>query len=122
MVLMSAALSLFGSSRSVIVLLAASVVAGFAGIIVLASLYVSAQQVLPNWVRARGLAILLTVVFGSAAFGSAGWGKLASASDPSNALFVAAAGGAPERFRRPRAGGSRPPPMSISVRRCIGGK
>src|SRR5271165_6527220 len=92
MVLMSAALFLFGSSHSVIVLLAASVVAGFAGIIVLASLYVSAQQILPNWVRARGLAILLTVVFGSASLGSAGWGKLASASDPSNALFVAAAG------------------------------
>ena len=90
-VLMSAALFVFGLSHSVVVLLAASVVAGFAGITVLASLYVSAQQVLPDWVRARGLAILLTVVFGSASLGSAGWGKLASASDPSNALLVAAA-------------------------------
>jgi MFS family permease len=91
-VLMSAAMPLFGYSHRVIVLLTASVVAGFAGIIVLTSLYVSAQQVLPNWVRARGLAILLTVVFGSASLGSAGWGKLASANDPSNALLVAAAG------------------------------
>lgn len=90
-VLMSAALFVFGLSHSVVVLLAASVVAGFAEITVLASLYVSAQQVLPDWVRARGLAILLTVVFGSASLGSAGWGKLASASDPSNALLVAAA-------------------------------
>jgi len=89
---MSAALFLFGSSHNVIAVLAASVVAGFAGIVALTSLYVSAQQVLPNWVRARGLAILLTVVFGSVSLGSAGWGKLASANDPSSALLVAAAG------------------------------
>src|SRR5208283_2483770 len=91
-VLMSAALFLFGSSHSVIAVLAASIVAGFAGIIVLASLYVSAQQVLPNWVRARGLATLLTVVFGSVSLSSAVWGKLAGATDPSSALLVAAAG------------------------------
>ena len=91
-VLMSAAMSLFGYSHRVIVLLTASGTAGFAGIVVLTSLYVSAQQVLPNWVRARGLAILLTVVFGSASLGSAVWGKFASANDPSNALLVAAAG------------------------------
>lgn len=91
-VLMSAALLLFGFSYSVIALLVTSVVAGFAGITVLSSLYVSAQQVLPNWVRARGLAILLTVVFASVSLGSAGWGKLASADDPSVALLVAAAG------------------------------
>ena len=91
-VLMAAALSLFGYSHRVSVLLAASAFAGFAGTIVLTSLYVSAQAVLPNWVRARGLAILLTVIFGSVSVGSAGWGKLASANDPSNALLVSAAG------------------------------
>ena len=90
--LTSTALFLFGSSHGAVALLAASVVAGFAGLVVLTSLYVSAQQVLPNWVRARGLAILLTVVFGSASLGSAGWGKLASANDPSTALLLAAAG------------------------------
>jgi hypothetical protein len=43
-------------------------------------------------VRARGLAILLTVVFGSASLGSAGWGRLASAGGLSGALLLAAAG------------------------------
>ena len=33
--------------------------------IVLTSLYVSAQNVLPEWVRGRGLAIFLTVIFGA---------------------------------------------------------
>ncbi len=72
---MAAALSLFGYSHRVSVLLEASAFAGFAGTIVLTSLYVSAQAVLPNWVRARGLAILLTVIFGSVSVGSAGWGS-----------------------------------------------
>ena len=91
-VLTSVALCLFASSRSAIVLLAASAVAGFAGIVVLTSLYVSAQQVLPDWVRARGLAVLLTVVFGSVSLSSAAWGMLASANGPSVALLAAAAG------------------------------
>ena len=90
--LSSAALLLFGAGHSVAVLLAASLVAGFGGLLVLASLYVAAQQILPNWVRGRGLAILLTVVFGSVSLSSAGWGTLASADDPSRALFIAAAG------------------------------
>ena len=91
-VLMSVALVLFGTAHSGVVLIAASLVAGFAGMIALASFYVSAQEALPNWVRARGLAILLTVVFGAVSVGSAGWGEFASANDPSIALLAAAAG------------------------------
>lgn len=73
-------------------LLAACLVSGFAVLLVLSTLYVAAQSVLPNWVRGRGLAILLTVVFGAVSLMSAVWGSLASARDPSEALFAAAAG------------------------------
>jgi MFS family permease len=89
---MAAALLLFGASPGAPVVLAASLVAGAGGILVLTSLTVAVQQVLPNWVRGRGLAVLLTVVFGSVSLSSAGWGKLASADDPSHALLAAAAG------------------------------
>ena len=89
---MCVALVLFGASHNQIVLLTTCLIAGFAWLIVLTSLYVSAQQALPGWVRARGLAVLLTIVFGSVSVGSVIWGKLASADDPSTALYVAAAG------------------------------
>jgi len=39
---------------------------------------VAAQQVLPDWVRARGLALNLTVTAGAIAVGSAAWGALAN--------------------------------------------
>ena len=95
--LMAAALVLLGAAPAVpglpaACVLAACAVSGVAGMLVLSTLYVAAQSVLPNWVRGRGLAILLTVVFGSVSLMSAVWGKLASAGDPSEALFSAAAG------------------------------
>jgi Transmembrane secretion effector len=56
------------------------------------TLYVSAQDALPNWVRARGLSIFLTVIFGSMTVGSAVWGEIADTMDLPSALFLAAAG------------------------------
>ena len=97
--LTSASLFLFGSTHSVVILLTASIVSGFAAILVLTSLYVSAQQVLPDWVRARGLAILLTVVFGSMSLSSAGWGELASAFDPVERASCRRGGGADHNIR-----------------------
>jgi MFS family permease len=67
-------------------------VAGAAWIVVLASLYVSAQVALPDWVRGRGLAIFLTVIFGAMTAGSASWGKVAEASGLPAAHLWAAAG------------------------------
>jgi hypothetical protein len=58
----------------------------------LASLSVSAQIALPDWVRGRGLAIYLTVVFGSITVGSLGWGYVAAHLGLPAALFLAAAG------------------------------
>ncbi len=70
----------------------ASVLAGVSWIFVLSTLQVAAQTALPNWVRARGLSLFLTLFFGSMALGSAIWGKTASALGIGPALSIAAAG------------------------------
>jgi MFS family permease len=54
-------------------------VAGAGWLLCLSVFNIAAQQVLPDWVRARGLALNLTVTAGAAAVGSAAWGALASA-------------------------------------------
>lgn len=71
---------------------AAALLGGFSWIAVLTTFNVSAQTALPNWVRARGLAINLMVFFGSMAFGSALWGQVASLTSTTVALLIAAAG------------------------------
>jgi hypothetical protein len=58
----------------------------------LTTLNVSAQTALPNWVRARGLAVFLMVFFGSMSAGSALWGQVATATSLPTALLIAAAG------------------------------
>jgi MFS family permease len=74
----------------------AAIAAAFAGgagwIMVLTSLNISAQTALPNWVRARGLAVFMMVFFGSMALGSALWGQVATALSVDAALLIAAAG------------------------------
>jgi hypothetical protein len=59
---------------------------------VLATLTVSAQVSLPDWVRARGLALFTTVFFGGMTLGSAVWGELAAVLGLPAAHFIAAAG------------------------------
>jgi MFS family permease len=86
------ALALFGLARQPIVAGTAALIAGAAWTVVLAGLYVSAQIALPDWVRGRGLAIFLTVIFGSITLGSAVWGQIAAKAGLETALFVAAAG------------------------------
>ncbi len=88
----SIGLALFGIARDPVVAGAAALVVGAAWTIVLAGLYVSAQVALPDWVRGRGLAIFLTVIFGSVTVGSAVWGQVAASAGLEVALFVAAAG------------------------------
>jgi predicted MFS family arabinose efflux permease len=89
---LSIALALFGLARDPVVAGIAALIAGAAWTIVLAGLYVSAQIALPDWVRGRGLAIFLTVIFGSVTFGSAVWGQVAARAGLEVALFAAAAG------------------------------
>jgi MFS family permease len=70
----------------------ASLVAGASWIAVLSSLNVSAQVALPDWVRARGLSIFITVFFGAMTLGSMLWGQVASMLGISTTLLIAAAG------------------------------
>jgi MFS family permease len=86
------ALVLFGLARNPATALGAAILAGACWTIVLACLYVSAQIALPDWVRARGLAIFLTVIFGSVTVGSAIWGHIAASFGLPIAHFAAAAG------------------------------
>lgn len=85
------ALVLFAIAREPVVALIASIVAGAAWISGVATLNVSAQLALPDWVRGRGLAMYMTVMFGSLTVGSALWGQLATLTSLQAALFIAAA-------------------------------
>jgi MFS family permease len=87
-----AALAMFGTAREPLVAMGASLLAGASWIIVMTTLFVSAQVALPDWVRGRGLAIFLTVYFAAMTLGSAIWGKVASMEGLSTALYLAAAG------------------------------
>ena len=61
-------------------------VAGAGWLLCLSVFNLAAQQVLPDWVRARGLALNLTVSAGATAVGSAAWGAVASVLGVSRAF------------------------------------
>ena len=86
------ALVLFAVADDVATGLTASVIAGSSWIAVLATLNVSAQLALPEWVRGRGLAVYMTVFFGTLSVGSILWGKLATLIGLPIAHLTAAAG------------------------------
>ena len=65
-------------------------IAGVAWIGVLTTANVAAQTQLPNWVRGRGLAVYLTIFYGSMTAGSLLWGLLADATSVATALLAAA--------------------------------
>jgi MFS family permease len=85
-------LVLFGLVRDPMLAVGVSLVAGASWIVVMANLYVSAQDALPDWVCARGLAIFLAVIFGAMSVGSASWGQIAETAGLPMAYFMAAAG------------------------------
>ena len=66
--------------------------AGTGWIAMLTTLNVAAQMALPNWVKARTLAVFLVVFNGCMAGGSALWGAVATESTIPAALTIAAAG------------------------------
>jgi MFS family permease len=68
-------------------------VAGMAWIATANSLSVSAQLALPDWVRARGMAMYQMAIMGASAFGAGLWGNVASASSVQISLAVAAVSG-----------------------------
>ena len=85
-------LVLFGLARTPVAALAASFLAGASWIAVLAILNVSAQVALPDWVRGRGLAVFVTVFFGSMTLGSVVWGEVADLAGLPLTHLIAALG------------------------------
>jgi MFS family permease len=70
----------------------ASLIAGAAWIASLSSLNVAAQLAVPDWVRARGMALYTTVFYGCLAFGSILWGQVATRVGLTTTLLIAAIG------------------------------
>jgi hypothetical protein len=86
-----AALLLFGLARHPAAALAACGIVGVSWIVVIATINVSAQVALPEWVRGRGLAVFVTVLFGAMTVGSGLWGLVAGMIGLPGAHFAAAA-------------------------------
>jgi MFS family permease len=86
------ATGLFAIAHRPAIAVIASLVAGASWIAAVSSLNVSAQVALPEWVRGRGLAMYVTVMFGALTLGSAIWGQLAVVAGLPAALLLAAAG------------------------------
>jgi len=87
-------LAIFAASSNQIAGLVACMLAGACWLAVLSSLNVSTQLALPEWVRARGLSMLITVYFGAMAGGSIIWGNIANQVGVPNTLLIAAIGAA----------------------------
>jgi MFS family permease len=66
-------------------------VLGIAWIIALTTLNSTAQAILPNWVRGRGLAVYLTIFNGALTGGSLAWGLVAERAGESATLLISAA-------------------------------
>ena len=86
------ATGLFALAHDATTAIVASLIAGASWICAVASLNVSAQIALPEWVRGRGLAVYVTVMFGALTIGSAIWGELAAVVGLTAALIIAAVG------------------------------
>jgi MFS family permease len=67
-----------------------SLLAGATWITAVSSFNISAQMSLPNWVRARGLAVFSALFFGSLALGSTIWGQIAGFLGIPWALLISA--------------------------------
>jgi MFS family permease len=87
------ATGLFALAHNRTTAVVASLIAGASWIAAVSSLNVSAQVALPEWVRGRGLAVYVTVMFGALTIGSAFWGELAAKAGLPMALLIAATGG-----------------------------
>jgi MFS family permease len=90
-ILTALALVIFAFGHALLIALAACLLAGIAWVNNLTCLYTSAQNVLPDWVRGRGLAVFLTVIYGTMTLSSAAWGEIAAKTGLSSALLIAAA-------------------------------
>lgn len=92
--LLSFAMIVIAFAPNVVVATIGMMAAGMSWTTCANSLMVAAQLTLPNWMRARGIAITQMVVMGSTAIGAAVWGQTASMTSVPIALTIAAVGGA----------------------------
>src|SRR5215204_3004167 len=76
-IVFAAATAALGYLTNYALLCVALLAGGVAWMTTMSSFNVSAQTVVPEWVRARALALYLLVFFGSLAAGAAAWGALA---------------------------------------------
>jgi MFS family permease len=86
------AMVVFALSTNPALSLLAAAFAGFCWLGAISTLTLSAQVALPEWVRGRGLAVFVTVMFGALSLGGLAWGELAAQAGVPLALMVAAAG------------------------------
>lgn len=86
------ALAGFALGRSPAVGLLTGLLAGASWIAALSSLNVAAQLAVPDWVRARGMALYTAVFYGCLALGSLFWGQLGSRFGLTVALSCAGLG------------------------------
>ena len=86
------ATALFGIARNPVTAVVASILAGASWVVALTGLSVSAQVALPEWVRGRGLAMYVTVMFGALSVGSTLWGEIATRLGLPASLLIAGAG------------------------------
>lgn len=91
-VLLSIALLGYAGFRGTTASIGFSLVCGVGWILALTILAATVQAVLPDWVRGRGLALYLTVFYGSMSVGSMLWGVLAGTHGLHMALGMAAMG------------------------------
>jgi predicted MFS family arabinose efflux permease len=86
------ALFTFGATEQPVVAAAGCMLAGATWIAAISTFSVSTQLLLPDAMRARGLAVYNTLFYGSLALGSICWGQAAEYAGLSTALFSAAGG------------------------------
>jgi MFS family permease len=91
-VLQATAMLVVGLAPNIWVAAVAMAVSGGAWLSAANSLTVSAQLALPDWVRARGMAIYQMAVMGSSAIGAALWGQVATWTDVRTSLICASIG------------------------------
>ncbi|WP_444958625.1 MFS transporter [Microbulbifer sp. ZKSA002] len=63
--------------------------AGFCWLLFLSPLILATQEMLPNWIRARGMSFFMATYMGAMAIGGMLWGKTASYAGTSNTLLIA---------------------------------
>ncbi len=91
--LFASATAVMAFAPNLFVALPATVVAGIAFMFAANSLMICAQAALPDWVRARGLAVYQMVMMGGSALGAAIWGQIASMTSVPTSLLIAAFAG-----------------------------